>query len=142
MRVLVDTPVWSLALRRNLQQLSREQNRDRETLTELIDEGRAEIIGPVRQEVLSGIRNEVQFQRVRQYLQLFQDTTLAREDYEEAARIHNQCRAAGISGSSVDFLICAVALGRHWQILTLDKDFERYARHIHIRLFPARTSAV
>jgi len=141
-KVLVDTPVWSLALRRNLQHLTQEQNRDRETLSELIREGRAEIIGPVRQEVLSGIRNEDQFRRVREDLQLFEDTTLAREDYEEAARIHNQCRTAGSSGSTVDFLICAVALRRQWQILTLDKDFQRYARHIPIRLFPPRTSTV
>ena len=139
MKVLVDTPVWSLALRRDLVHLTAKQDRDREALGELIREGRAEIIGPVRQEVLSGIRDEVQFQRVRQYLQLFEDTTLAREDYEEAARIHNQCRAGGISGSTVDFLLCAVALRRQWQILTLDKDFERYARHIPIRLFLPRT---
>lgn len=142
MKVLVDTPVWSLALRRNLQHLTQEQNRDRETLRELIREGRAEIIGPVRQEVLSGIRNEDQFRRVREDLQLFEDTTLAREDYEEAARIHNHCRAAGVSGSGVDFLICAVAIQRQWQILTLDKDFERYARHIPIRLFPPRAYEV
>lgn len=140
MRVLVDTPVWSLALRRNLQDLTQEQTRDRETLSELIEEGRAEIIGPVRQELLSGIRDETQFQRVREYLQLFEDTTLVRGDFEEAARIHNLCRGAGITGSAVDFLICAVAARRQWQILTLDKDFERYARHTPLRLFVPRTS--
>lgn len=139
MRVLVDTPVWSLALRRDLRNLTAEQDRDREALAELIQEGRVEIIGPVRQEVLSGIRNEVQFQRVRESLQRFEDTTLEREDYEEAARIHNQCRTAGISGSGVDFLLCAVASRRQWLILTLDKDFERYAKHIPLRLFPPRS---
>ena len=140
-KVLVDTPVWSLALRRNVEQLSREQVRDRETLSELIGEGRAEIIGPVRQEVLSGIRNQQQFQKVLKYLRLFDDTALRQEDYEEAARIHNLCRAAGISGSGVDFLICAAAQRRQWQILTLDRDFERYARHTSIRLLMPKSSA-
>ena len=69
-----------------------------------------------------------------EYLQLFEDESLERKDYEEAARIHNLCRAAGVSGSGVDFLICAAAGRRQWQVLTLDKDFERYARHTPIRL--------
>lgn len=141
MKVLVDTPVWSLALRRNVEQLSREQVRDRETLSELIGDGRAEIIGPVRQEVLSGIRNQQQYQKVLEYLRVFDDAALMREDYEEAARIHNLCRAAGVSGSGVDFLLCAAAQRRQWQILTLDKDFERYARHTSIRLLIPKSSA-
>ena len=140
MKVLVDTPVWSLALRRNVEQLSREQVRDRETLSELIGDGRAEIIGPVRQEVLSGIRNQQQYQKVLEYLRVFDDAALMREDYEEAARIHNLCRAAGVSGSGVDFLLCAAAQRRQWQILTLDKDFERYARHTSIRLLMPKPS--
>ena len=140
MKVLVDTPVWSLALRQKLREHTREQSLAREALQELIEEGRAEIIGPVRQELLSGFRDDMEFQQLRDRLRRFEDTPLNREDYEEAARIHNQCRAAGISGSGVDFLICAVAARRQWQILTLDKDFERYARHTPIRLFVPRTS--
>jgi hypothetical protein len=30
-------------------------------------------------------------------------------DHEEAAHMHNLCRARGIAGSAIDFLICAVA---------------------------------
>ena len=142
MRVLVDTPVWSLVLRQKLRDHTQEQRFAQEALHELIEAGRAEIIGPVRQELLSGFREDREFQQLRDRLRRFEDAILNREDYEEAARFHNQCRAGGISGSAVDFLICAVALRRQWQILTLDKDFERYARHIPIRLFSPRTSPV
>ena len=60
------------------------------------------------------------------------------DTYEEAARIHNECRSAGIAGSAVDFLICAVALRRNWEVFTLDKDFERYARKVPLALFVPR----
>lgn len=142
MKVLVDTPVWSLALRQRLRGPTKEQRFAHEALLELLGEGRAAIIGPVRQELLCGFRDDLEFQQLRDRLRGFDDALLESEDYEEAARIHNQCRAAGISGSGVDFLICAVASRRHWQILTLDKDFERYARHIPIRLFSTKTSTV
>jgi predicted nucleic acid-binding protein len=132
--VLVDTPVWSLALRQRLRNQSPEQDLATETLRGLIAEGQSEIIGPVRQELLCGFRDEVEFQLLRERLRRFQDAPVTREDYEEAAHIHNLCRAAGVSGSAVDFLICAVATVRQWQILTLDKDFARYARHVPIRL--------
>jgi predicted nucleic acid-binding protein len=138
---LVDTPAWSLALRQPLRHQTQEQALAAEILQELIADGQAEIIGPVRQELLCGFRDEVEFRQLRDRLRRFQDAPLDREDYEEAARIHNLCRAAGVSGSSVDFLICAVAGRRQWQILTLDKDFERYARHTSIRLVIPKTSA-
>ncbi len=138
MKVLVDTSIWSLALRRNPTNLTAEQNLFKEELAELIQEGRAEIMGPVRQELLSGFREEVQFQRLREHLRLFDDVFLTREDYEEGARIHNKCRAAGIAGSAIDFLICAVALRRKWQIFTRDQDFHRYAGQAAIGLYKPR----
>jgi len=55
MNVLVDTSVWSLALRRR--EVDEESEIVRE-LRELIVEGSAVIIGPIRQELLSGIRIE------------------------------------------------------------------------------------
>ena len=137
MIVLVDTSAWSLAIRRNLENLSEEQSSEREVLARLVEEGRVAMIGPVRQELLSGIRNEFQFQQVLEYLRRFDDAAIATEDYEEAARIHNLCRARGVTGSAVDFLICAVAVRRNWIILTLDRDFERYAKHIPLSLLRA-----
>jgi predicted nucleic acid-binding protein len=108
-------------------------------MTELVEEGRVEIIGPIRQELLSGISEQVEFRRLRDYLRLFEDAVLTRGDFEEAARMFNLCRAAGITGSPVDLLICAAAVRREWTVFTLDKDFHRYARYIPLLLFPPKS---
>ncbi len=139
MIVLADTTVWSLALRREPKDLSPEQRQVKEELAELIREDRVQLIGPIRQELLSGIRNPSQYDRLRLVLRAFDDAALVAEDYEEAARASNHCRSKGVLGSSVDFLICAVALRRNWQILTTDDDFLRYARHLPLRLHNPRS---
>ncbi|HUY13878.1 MAG TPA: PIN domain-containing protein [Terriglobia bacterium] len=141
MTVLVDTSVWSLALRRRSRRLSGEEELVRDELAELIREGRAQMIGPVRQEVLAGIRDRSQYERLRRDLRAFDDPRLVVEDYEEAARASNECRAAGVGGSAVDFLICAVALRRNWPVFTTDKDFARYASHLPLRLHQPRPKA-
>jgi predicted nucleic acid-binding protein len=137
-KVLVDTSVWSLALRRTSGALSPGEARERRKLAALIEENLVEIIGPIRQELLSGFREETQFRQLRDHLRLFADAPLETEDFEEAAHIHNQCRAAGIAGSAVDYLVCAVAARRKWQIFTLDRDFERYARCVKLALVQHR----
>jgi len=138
MMVLVDTSVWSVALRRQAGQLTAGERAVREELAELIREGRARLIGPVRQEVLSGIRTEAQYQRLRQHLRAFPDPQLAVEDYEEAAQANNRCRAQGVSGSAIDFLICAIAMRRDWHIFTTDRDFVNYARVLPVGLYRPR----
>jgi predicted nucleic acid-binding protein len=135
MIVLVDTPVWSLALRRKPNDRSAKEQTLTRTLAELIREGRAQMIGVVRQELLSGIREEDQFRKLRDYLRAFEDPLLGTEDYEEAAHMHNACRKKGVAGSAIDFLICAAAHRRHWQILTTDQEFERYGRVLGVKLF-------
>jgi predicted nucleic acid-binding protein len=107
-KVLVDTSVWSLALRRKPGDLTHQEQRLTQRLTELIEDDRVVVIGPIRQELLAGIRSEVVFDRLRRRLRAYDDEPLTSEDYESAAEIGNTCRAAGISGSAVNFLICAV----------------------------------
>ena len=58
-------------------------------------------------------------------------------DHVRAAEHFNRCRAAGIAGSPVDFLICAAAERLAVPIFTTDLDFPRFARHVPIRLFRA-----
>jgi predicted nucleic acid-binding protein len=135
MIVLVDTPVWSLALRRKPENLSPRERRFTASLAELIREGRVQLLGPVRQELLSGIREEAQFQKLRHYLRAFPEHPLEAEDYEEAARMSNRCRAHGIAGSAIDLLICAAAHRRGWVILTTDHDFQSYASVLPLRLY-------
>jgi predicted nucleic acid-binding protein len=138
MQVLVDTCIWSLALRRKSRNLNDGELALQDELRELIDEGRAQLIGPVRQEILSGIRDDAQFERVREYLRAFTDEPLTSLDYELAAGLCNQCRTAGLAGSAIDLLLCALATGRKWPIFTTDGDFKRYGRVFPIGLHAPR----
>ena len=135
MSVLVDTSVWSLALRRHTRDLNPAEAAFAHSLDDLIHKGQAQIIGAVRQEVLSGIRAESQYLKLRDALRSFPDTALEIQDYEEAAQMSNVCRRQGISGSSIDFLLCAVASRRRWPIFTTDRDFGRYRRVLAVNLF-------
>ena len=134
MLVIVDTPVWSLALRRRSTDLNETERGLVEQLAELIQEGRVLMLGPIRQELLSGIREGVTFTKVREHLRAFDEPALEIADYEGAARISNQCRAKGIAGSAIDFLLCAAAQRRHSAIFTTDQDFQEYATVIPLRL--------
>src|SRR6058998_2110088 len=97
MKVLVDTPVWSLALRR---QRHSGNEATASELASLVNDGRVAIIGPIRQELLSGIKDPAQFDRLREHLRGFVDTDLAVDDYEQAAAFYNRCRGKGIQGSN------------------------------------------
>jgi len=107
-------------------------------LQELIREGRAQIMGLIRQELLSGVRNSVQFESLKLHLRPFRDLALVTEDHEEAASFFNRCRTHGIQGSTIDFLICAAAARRDLSIFTTDHDFSNYARVLPIQLHAAR----
>jgi predicted nucleic acid-binding protein len=139
MLVLVDTPIWSLALRRTSKDLNSREQKLASSLQDLIRDGRAQLIGPVRQELLSGIREEISFRKLCDQMRAFDEPNLEVADYEEAAYIHNRCRSRGIAGSSIDFLICAIAHRRSWEIFTTDRDFTRYAAAFPLRLFHSRS---
>lgn len=134
MKVLVDTSVWSLALRRG--QPSKVAVVDE--LSALIEEGRVAMIGPIRQELLSGIRDPAVFERLRNHLRGFVDEPLEPADFERAAEHFNACRARGVQGSNTDFLICATAERRNLPIFTTDADFTRFARVLPIELHGQR----
>src|SRR5713101_6662411 len=112
MKILVDTSVWSLAFRRKMRPAGGFETTFLNELVELIEDGRAQMIGPVRQELLCGIREEHQYTQLRQRVRAFPDEPLVITDYERSAQVTNQCNSAGISGSPIDFLICAAAMER------------------------------
>jgi len=132
--ILIDTPVWSLALRRKPEHLSPAEQGLKRLWYQTIDNGQAGLLGPVRQELLSGLKEDSQFERLRSYLRDFPDTPITTADYEEAARANNQCRRAGIAASGIDMLICAVALHNDWAILTADQGFLHYRKVLRVRL--------
>lgn len=129
MEVLIDTNIWSEGLRRS------GDPRIRQELESLIQDKRAFMIGSIRQEVLSGIKEEAQYILLRDMFRAFKDLELLREDYELAAEFFNTCRRSGIQGSHTDFLICAAASRYQASIYTLDKDFFNYQKVLDIELY-------
>ena len=131
MKIIVDTCVWSLSLRRS----SFKEALIVKELTGLIRDLKVQLIGPIRQEILSGIKNKKQFSELKDYLSAFQDMTIDTADYEKAAEFFNICRQKGVQGANVDFLICAIAFNRGFEIFTVDKDFENFREFIPIKLY-------
>ena len=130
MKVLVDTSVWSFALRRRSKAAATDIA---DELKRLIIAYRATIIGVIRQELLLGIRTSEQYIELRDRLRAFPDLQLRTEDYEVGAHFFNVCRSRGIQGSNTDFLLCAVAAQRDIPIFTTDRDFERYETILPVR---------
>jgi len=130
LKVIVDTCVWSLALRRrNLAASPVAQELER-----LIKEFRVQMIGPIRQEILSGIRSKTQFNSLKDRLSNFPDAPVITEDYERAAEFFILCRAKCVQGSNTDFLICAVAERSNCTLFTTDKDFQLFSKYIPVKL--------
>lgn len=130
MHVLVDTCVWSHALRR-----AEGNNHHAHLLRDIISDNRACIIGPIRQETLSGIRLKQHFQSLRERLSAFPDLLIKTIDYESAAEFSNLLRGKGIQGSAIDFLICSVAHRYSLLIYTLDDDFKYFSKYLPIKLY-------
>ncbi|MBX6421900.1 MAG: PIN domain-containing protein [Nevskia sp.] len=132
--ILIDTSVWSLALRRRRGDLSRAEARHVQEWRRLVREGQAVLIGPIRQELLSGVRDEQAWERLRHALRPFPDLPLATADYERAAQFFNRCRARGVTGSSVDLLICSASARYDAPVYTTDTDFIRYVPILELQL--------
>ena len=103
-------------------------------LASLVEDGRVVMIGPIRQELPSGIKERAQFDRLREHLRAFPDMPVTMDDYEEAAAFFKQCRDRGIQGSNTDFLICAVAVRNGFSIFSTDGDFAHFADVLPISL--------
>lgn len=130
--VLVDTPVWSAAFRKNSDSPLKDH------LRRLILGRLAVLIGPIRQEILSGIREPKQFERLKVELSAFADHELLTKDFETAACFFNACRAKGVQGSNTDFLICSVAARSGFQVFTTDRDFLRFSQVLGVQLFAVK----
>ncbi len=130
MKILVDTCVWSQALRRKSP-----DNKIITELADLINDGRVVTIGPIKQELLSGIANDKQFNKILNILSSFESVPLDDEVFIKAAEFSNVCRSKGVQGSAIDYLICSAAFLFNISIFTIDNDFKYYSKHIPVKLF-------
>ncbi len=129
MKVLVDTCIWSHVLRKKSPNLNLTKQ-----LKDFINDGRVVMIGPIRQELLSGISSPSQFNKLKHTLSSFEDILLKTDHFVKAAEFSNLCRKNGIQGSTTDFLICAVANLEKLRVFTVDSDFINYNKYLKINL--------
>jgi len=136
LKVIADTPVWSYALRSKRRGFEAHV----QELEALISDQRIIILGPIKQELLSGYSDKTKFEKLSSKLRYFENTPILDEDYIQAAIFSNLCRSKGIQGSHTDFLICAVAFRLMAAIFTTDHDFIHYSNHIPLKLFEVKTA--
>ena len=130
MRVLVDTGVWARFLR--VKPLPADPHVAE--FRRLREEGVVALIGPIRQEILSGAAPRERFEQLREVLRAFPEIVLWADDYEQAAEFYNLCRSKGEQATNVDLLLCAVSARHPVAIYSLDLDFKRLARLLPIKL--------
>jgi len=138
MKVLVDSSVWLLALKKKKGARTHQENEYIVELLELSKEGRVVIIGPVRQEILSGISNDQQFRELKIKLEAYEDLVLRTEDYETAAEFYNKCKKSGLTGSYMQFLLCSVAYQYNMPIYSIDNDLKQLSDKNGIHLYKPR----
>jgi predicted nucleic acid-binding protein len=129
-KVIVDTCTWSQFLRSN------PPARDpvAEEVARLVRADAVQMIGPIRQELLSGAQPSHRFNQLKEYLRFYPNLALDEEDDETAASYYNRLRDRGLQGTGTDLLICAAAVRHSLKIFTTDRDFVRYASHLPIKL--------
>ena len=126
--ILVDTSVW-------IDFFSSSPTRAGLELRRMIaDADPHAITGVIVSEILQGLTHDVN--RIEQYLLLWDRLEPAGfSTYREAAAIYRAARAKGISLTTLDTLIAAVALEHGAALFTLDKDFSRIATIVPLQLY-------
>ncbi len=138
MTLLVDTSVWSLALRRDASASEPEVHALKDALLG------ADIVvttGLVLQELLQGFAGpKARAQIIERFaaLPLLQPD---RDDHVAAAELRNTCRRACVQVGTIDALLAQLCIHHELTLLTTDKDFVLAARHCALRLWTPRGTA-
>lgn len=131
--ILLDTSILSLAFRRRRKgEPEPPEVADLRRMTE--EDEPIAVPGIVLQELLSGVRTQAEFARLRILMEGFPLILAGRSDHLSAARISNACARKGVSTSTVDCLIAALAISRKASLFTVDDDFVRMAPHSGLSL--------
>jgi predicted nucleic acid-binding protein len=131
--IVLDTSVLSLVLRRRRPD---ETHPAVNALQKLLEGDTALAIpGIVFQEVLSGVRQPVQFKALLGRLQNFSVLVASLEHHIQAAQITNFCSSKGITIAVVDALIAAQTVASDGLLFTTDQDFTRIAPCASLKIF-------
>lgn len=123
-------------LRRRAEQLNPAEAKIVAKWTRIALEGDVALIGPIRQELLSGIQHRHQFDNLQKRLDDFTCLETRVSHHDRAATCFNACRTSGVAAGAIDMIICASAIVYDVPIMTNDPDFGHYAKHLPIRLLP------
>ena len=132
MTLLVDTSVWSLALRRDATASAPQVRALRDAL-----EGAEMVVttGLVLQELLQGFAGPRARSDIIDRFAALPFLSPDREDHVEAAEIRNRCRRAGVQVGTIDALLAQLCIRHDLTLLTTDKDFVRAASHSPLRVW-------
>lgn len=134
MTVLVDTSVWSLALRRDAPANSPEVL----VLRSLLETGQGVVTtGIVLQELLQGFSGPRERDLIIDRFSAIPLLRPDRQDHVDAAGIRNACRRSGVQIGTIDALLAQLCIHHQLTLLTTDKDFQLAARHCPLRLWLA-----
>ncbi|MFO7531000.1 MAG: PIN domain-containing protein [Candidatus Limnocylindrales bacterium] len=135
MDLFVDTSVWSLALRRD--DATREPAVGR--LRAALETGEGVFTtGLVVQELLQGFRGPKARDAIVERFGALPLLVPDRTDHIGAAELRNACRRNGVQVGTIDALLAQLCRRHDLVMLTTDRDFERVARHVDLRLWSTR----
>lgn len=135
MSMLVDTSVWSLALRRDAEQSAPEVEALRHAL---LGTDQVFTTGLVLQELLQGFAGPKARAQLVERLSALAFLQPDKEDHIEAAEVRNSCRRRGVQVGTIDALLIQLCRRHDLVLLTTDQDFHAAAKHIDFRLWRAR----
>lgn len=131
MNILVDTSVWSLALRRDSPQDCQEVSR----LKIALNEGENIFTtGLILQELLQGFRGPKARRRIIETFAALPLIVPERRDHIEAADLRVKLRQKGIQAGTIDVLLAQLCLRHSLSLLSMDKDFRHMAKHVPLSL--------
>lgn len=132
MKLLVDTSVWSLALRRDAPQTVPEVD----ALTNTLHAGRGIVTtGLILQELLQGFAGPRARQQIITRFAALPLLVPDRRDHVEAASLRNACRRAGMQLGTIDALLAQLCIRHGLELLTTDQDFHRVAGRTGLRVW-------
>lgn len=127
MNLVVDTSVWSLLLRRP--RVDEGNPFVRAFRSHIRSNDGIFLVGNILQELLDGLRNKKDFERLVRLLEPFPLMQLERATYIAAAELRQQCRSKGVQAGSIDCLIATACIQHGYPLLTADRDFVHLAKH-------------
>jgi predicted nucleic acid-binding protein len=131
MNILVDTSVWSHALRRDIPPDLREVRRLRQAL-----EGREQVLstGLILQELLQGFEGAKARRKIVDTFAALPFIIPETRDHIDAADLKTRLRRKGVQAGTMDVLLAQLCLRHGLSMLTLDDDFKHIARHTTLSL--------